>query len=325
MTLRGPVRNKLLLSGAAVLAVVALANRLAAPRSRPPPARHRFVEVDGVRLRYIEQGSGSPVVLLHGNGAMAEDFVVSGIVERLAVRHRVIAFDRPGFGCTGRPATRVWTFAAQADLLRTALRKLGIGRAVLVGHSAGCLAALEIGLRDPERAAALVLLSGFYFPRLRADMLLTSCFALPVLRQFTGLAVAHLVGWLMLPAYLRAVFAPNPVPDRFCRDFPLAELLRRKQVQATIADTPLLNWSAAVLPRRFCALRMPVAIVTGTRDRIVTGPLQSLRLHRCIDGSRLYEIEGAGHMVHHAAPGRVATVIEAAADAAAHQRSETAT
>jgi alpha-beta hydrolase superfamily lysophospholipase len=72
-----------------------------AEREYPPAGR--FVTVDGVRLHYIEKGEGSPVVLLHGNVVTAEDFDTSGVLDLLARRHRVIAFDRPGFGYSERP------------------------------------------------------------------------------------------------------------------------------------------------------------------------------------------------------------------------------
>jgi len=310
--LRLPAGMKRVIFGGAALGALALANRLAAPRRSLPLARHRFVQVDGVRLHYMEQGTGSPIVLLHGNGAMAEDFVASGIFGRLAEHHRVIAFDRPGFGHSERPRRRIWTFAAQADLLCCALRQLGIGRAVLVGHSAGGLTALQMGLHDPQGSAALVLLSGFYFPRLRADMLVSSLFAPPVLRPLAAFAVSHLFGWLAMPAYLRMVFAPHPVKESFLRNFPLGATLRLGHVQATIADTPLLIWSTAVLPRRFHRLGMPVSILTGTHDHIVVGRLQSHRLHQRIPGSRLHELPGIGHMIHHAAPDAVVTAIERA-------------
>ena len=110
--------------GAAVLAAAALANHAVARRTeRRHPPRGRFLEVDGVRLHLTERGSGPAVVLLHGNGATAQDFEASGLVDRLAAHHRVIAFDRPGFGHSERPRTTVWTAGAQAALLRTALRR----------------------------------------------------------------------------------------------------------------------------------------------------------------------------------------------------------
>ena len=79
--------------------------------------------------------AAQPVVLLHGNGTMGDDFELSGLVDEAAQRHRVWVFDRPGFGYTDRPRTTTWTPARQADLLARALRQIGVERAVVVGYS----------------------------------------------------------------------------------------------------------------------------------------------------------------------------------------------
>ena len=124
------------LAAGATLAATALLVRRAARRAElRHPATGRFVDVDGVRLHYIERGEGEPVVLLHGNGTYARDFIGCGLMDQLAQRYRVIAFDRPGFGYSQRPRLKIWTPQAQARLLQNAFARLGIDRPVLVGHS----------------------------------------------------------------------------------------------------------------------------------------------------------------------------------------------
>src|SRR5258708_14250543 len=105
-----------------------LVHRRARHAERAHPPEGRFVEIDSIRLHYVERGEGSPVVLLHGNGAMIQDFDISGTLDVAADRYRVVAFDRPGFGHTARPRGRIWTPAAQAKLLREAFNRLGIAR-----------------------------------------------------------------------------------------------------------------------------------------------------------------------------------------------------
>src|SRR4051812_44515059 len=93
----------------AALGAIAVLNNLqarAAEAASPPLGR--FVEVDGVRLHYFERGKGQPLVLVHGNTSMVEDFACS-LVEPASRHYRVIAFDRPGFGHSERPKDRVWT------------------------------------------------------------------------------------------------------------------------------------------------------------------------------------------------------------------------
>src|SRR6476620_1968205 len=111
----------------ALMATAAVVNRkLADKAQRENPPQGRFIDIDGVRLHYVERGSGRPLVLLHGNGSMIQDFESSGLVDLAAKKYRVIAFDRPGFGHSNRPRGTVWTPQAQADLLNAALIKMGV-------------------------------------------------------------------------------------------------------------------------------------------------------------------------------------------------------
>src|SRR3954467_1457411 len=120
----------------------------AIPHRRNPPIG-RFVQCDGMRLHYIDRGdSRAPcVVLLHGNGTMIQDLTISGLVDRLARHSRVVCFDRPGFGHSPRPRSKICTPSAQAELLVVALNKLGVREPVIFGHSWGTLVALALALR----------------------------------------------------------------------------------------------------------------------------------------------------------------------------------
>lgn len=102
----------------AVAAIAAAAGALwvqhrARKAERDNPPIGSVIEVDGIRLHYVDKGGGPAVVLLHGNAVLLQDFIDSGLVDRLAERHRVIAFDRPGFGFSGRPRDRLWTAQTQ--------------------------------------------------------------------------------------------------------------------------------------------------------------------------------------------------------------------
>jgi hypothetical protein len=125
----------------AALGVVAVANHLAARwAERKHPPKRSFLEVDGVRLHYSDRGSGSPIVLIHGNGVTGDDFSTSGLAELLMKTHRVIIFDRPGFGYSERPRGRIWSANAQADLVHKALQQLDIERPFVVGQRLPCIA-----------------------------------------------------------------------------------------------------------------------------------------------------------------------------------------
>jgi len=288
----------LAVAGLAALAVIneALARR--AERKHAPEGR--FMEVDGVRLHYTDHGAGRPIVLVHGNAVSGHDFLTSGVAGALARTNRVIIFDRPGFGHSKRPRRRIWTAAQQASLLQQALSRLEIEHPVIMGHSWGALVALAMGLNDPAGTAGLVLISGYYFPSLRLDAPLVAPVALPVLRDLLRYTVSPVLGRLLMPAFKRALFAPARVPPRFQAEYSAAMALRPSQIRATSEDGALLMPSANRLFARYGELTMPVAIMAGHGDKIVSNR-QAERLHAAISGSALHLVHGVGHMLHHIA------------------------
>jgi len=158
----------------AALAAALLNRWLAKKAERRNPPIGRFITVDGVRLHYVDRGTGTPLVLLHGNGSMIEDFQSSGLIDLAAKKYRVIAFDRPGFGHSHRPRSTIWTPEAQADLIAAALKEIGVPRAIILGHSWGTLVALALAVKYPQEVEALVLASGYYYPNARADVVILS-------------------------------------------------------------------------------------------------------------------------------------------------------
>ena len=266
-----------------------------AEREHPPTGE--FLEVHGTRLHYLSKGAGKVIVLLHGNGVIADDFRHAGIIDQLALHHRVIAFDRPGFGYSDRPHGTAWTPQAQATLLLAALEQLGIQQAVVLAHSWATLVAISMALQAPQRVRGMVLASGYYYPSVRADVLTTAP-AIPVIGTVLRHTISPLIGRLMWPVLVKRAFAPTAVPDSFKRLSPWMAL-RPGQLRAEAEETAMMIPSAASLQERYPELRMPVAILAGEADAIVSASYHSEHLHRAIPHSDLTLLPGAGHMIQH--------------------------
>lgn len=314
-------RNALLIvAGAALLAsAVAVRNR-AQEAERDNPPLGSFIDVEGVRLHYLERGQGQPLVLLHGDGSMIQDFALSGLIDIAAQKYRVIAFDRPGYGYSERPRTTVWTPQAQAELLHFALHRLGIERPIVLGHSWGTLVAISLALQAPEYVKSLVLLSGYYYPTARLDVPLLSPPAIPVIGDLLRYTISPLLGRMIWPAMRRRLFSPAPVPQKFMDDFPAWMSLRPSQLRASAGDAAMMIPAAYALHDRYRDLTMPVVIVAGDSDRHADMHVHSAALHEDIPHSTLHVIHGAGHMIHHVAPDAVMNAIDEAAQAARAER-----
>jgi pimeloyl-ACP methyl ester carboxylesterase len=279
------------------------------------PPRGRFIEVDGVTLHYVDRGIGQPVVLLHGNGTMSQDFDLSGVLDIAAQRYRVIAFDRPGYGYSTRPRDRTWTPQAQAQLLHEALARLGVERPIVVGHSWGTLVALALALLHPGAVKSLVLLSGYYFPTVRLDVPILSSPAIPYLGGVMRHTISPLLGRLAWPALAKQMFGPAPVPRRFAA-FPKWLSLRPSQLRASAAEAALLIPAASSLSQHYGEIRTPAILLAGAADRVVA-PKHSERLHAKLLRSELRTVPATGHMFHYLWPRKVVAAIDQAAGEAA--------
>ena len=302
-----------MLATAAALAGSALYAKLRtrqAERDNPPEGD--FIDVDRVRLHYIERGTGPVVVLVHGNGSMIKDFELSGIVDKLAETNRVIVFDRPGYGHSDRPDFRNFDPRSQAALLRRALLRLHVENPVIVGHSWGTLVALWMGIMHPGAIRGLVLMSGYYYPSLRLDVPLLSAPAIPYFGAFLRYTISPVMGRLAWPLVKRRIFGPPATPEPFASQYPVWMSLRPGQLHASASETAMLQSAASELAPQYDRLKVPVILMAGASDRLVSSKAQTQRLHKALRSSKLYLVAGKGHMLHHEAPDEVVLAVRTA-------------
>jgi pimeloyl-ACP methyl ester carboxylesterase len=296
------------------LAISAMVNRhLAKNAENDNPPAGQFLEVNGVRLHYVERGSGTPLVLLHGNGSMIQDFESSGLIDLAAQNYRVIVFDRPGFGHSDRPRNVVWTPAAQAELINAALHRLGVSRAIVLGHSWGASVAVALALKCPNLVQGLVLASGYYYPTLRLDVVPLSASAVPLVGDILRHTLSPIVSRVMWPRLMAKSFGPRSVPKKF-QGFPKEMAFRPSQIRASAAESALMIPDALHFRDKYVDLKMPVVIVAGDKDRLVDIDAQSERLHREVLQSRFHRVPGTGHMIHQTATALVMSAINEVAE-----------
>ena len=291
------------------LAVLALVNRhFAKKAARDNPELGKFLQINDAKLHYVERGAGEPLVLLHGNGSMIQDFESSGLIDLAAKNYRVIVFDRPGFGHSNRPRNVIWTAAAQAELINSALLRLGITRALVLGHSWGASVAIALALKHPALVRGLVLASGYYYPTARADVLALSTPAVPLAGDVISHTLSPIVSRVMWPLMMAKIFGPHSVPSKF-DGFPKEMAVRPSQIRASAAESALMIPDAFSLQNQYANLKMPVSIIAGEEDRLIDIDEQSRRLHVNVAQSSFHGVPGTGHMVHQTATGTVMAAI----------------
>ena len=128
--------------------------------SRPGVTQDKFFDAGGIRLRYVEQGTGDPVVLVHGFTNTAEIWSASGIMQDLSRNYRVIAFDMRGHGKSDKPHDPAkYGREMGLDVVRL-LDHLGIRRAHVVGYSLGGHVTSQLMTLRPDRFLSATLVAG---------------------------------------------------------------------------------------------------------------------------------------------------------------------
>jgi pimeloyl-ACP methyl ester carboxylesterase len=115
----------------------------------------KTITVGERRFTYLEQGSGTPFVLLHGVGSAARSWTHQ--LEGLSRAFRVIAWDAPGYGGSSLTPEELPDAGDFAAALEDFLAALGVDRFHLVGHSFGCITAARFARLHPERILTLTL------------------------------------------------------------------------------------------------------------------------------------------------------------------------
>lgn len=274
------------------------------------PPSGKFVEADGIRLHYLERGQGRPVVFLHGGVLWSRDF--ERVMELAAAKgYRALAFDRPGYGHSGRPKHGSVTPDDQARLLHEALNKLGVERPILVGHSWSGLLVLAYGALYPDDLAGIVTLGGGMYkegyPAEKGDPI-SRIVMMPLVGRIVMNLLLATLGRVMARQIMKATFAPEPVPFAYEQET-LALWLRPSQFRANREDVLAFAPAAAEISPNYRRIQAPAVIVVGRRDPFPTKE-HSYRLHRDLPNAALMELPDAAHMIPHHHPQAVIDAVE---------------
>lgn len=257
--------GQLALLVAAVLGVAALGLErgwfelpLATLEERYRLADSRFVEVDGVRVHYVDQGHGEPVVLLHASYLSLHSW--DALAAELSDRYRVLRLDLSGAGLTGPDPTGGYGIERNIELVRGVLAALGLERVALVGTSSGGIAAFRHAARFPDEVSRLVLINSAGMPRTAATNPLRA-------RRST------LTGWIEARLRSRRYWAraleesfvpPHEPPPAFVH---MTYDMNRRAGHREITRLYLANFRTGDPQAELARVTMPTLILWGQENR----------------------------------------------------------
>ena len=270
------------------------------------PFESHYLEVPAGKLHYVDEGAGSPIVMVHGNPTWS--FLYRHLIKRLRPKYRCIALDHIGFGLSDKP--KDWSYKPQdhAKNLAALIESMGLEKITLVLQDWGGPIGLSYAVTHPENIVRIVLINTWAWPVNRdlhyvgfssfmggpiGRMLIRryNFFARTLLRQAFGdksklSDVAH-------EHYLRPLDAPED--RKGCMVFP-------KQI---IASTPWLGELSKNIP----ALKgKPKLLVWGMKD-IAFRDKELKRWECTFPEARSVRLSTVGHFVQEEAPDELAEVV----------------
>ena len=263
----------------------------------------------GSKLHAIEKLGAEPaVVFVHGNPGTCLDFMP--VLDRLSPQHRVLAFDRPGYGWSERPAADL-SPTEQARLLHAAVVELGLRKPVLAGFSFGGPVVLAYALEYPNEVSALVLIAAVGSPTEGHHM---GSGQAMLAAPWTGSALAYLVGPLMAPdavsaGYVDAFFPASPDPDVVQRG--RLHFSRPMSLLASARDWKVLETELPKLAARYGELKLPIEGLSARDDRIV-GPQHANYLVDHLPTLNVELVDHAGHQLMSTHPEVVTAAVQRA-------------
>jgi haloalkane dehalogenase len=275
------------------------------PAELYPFASH-FEEIDGSRVHYIDEGSGPPLILLHGNPTWS--FLYRDVIKGLRDRFRCIAIDYPGFGLSQASPGYGFTPSEHAQVVEQLVTRLDLRNAALMVQDWGGPIGFAVATRHPDRFSAFVVGNTWAWPK---SDLGTQAFS-----RFLGGPIG---GWLILrrnffveqiiPAGVRRKKLPGAVMDAYRGPFPTPE--SRQPVRVFPREILGSRDFLAEVERGLEALRdRPALLVWGTKDVAFRAP-ERRRWEQQFTDHRTVLLDGAGHYIQEdAADEIVAAIIE---------------
>ena len=316
-----PVLLHLLLALGLVLAVAAVAciavtRRIAAEAERLVPPVGQFIEVDGNRIHYVDEGQGRPILFVHGLGAQLHHFRHT-LFGRFGPGYRLVALDRPGSGYSTRRRGASGRLPEQAAMLAAFIDALGLERPLVVGHSLGGAIALTLAIEHPEKISGLALLSpltksGTYMRRALSSM----SFSWPPLRWAVTWTIAMPLSRRHAARVLNLIFRPQPVPADYGTAGGGWSGLRPSHFYATSTDMAAVEKDLGRVEARYGEISLPVGVLFGSADHILKIAEHGEPMRDRIAGLDYERVGGLGHMPQFVEPERVAAFVERIAERA---------
>jgi haloalkane dehalogenase len=270
------------------------------------PFESRWLDVDGFRVHYVDEGSGTPILMCHGNPTWS--FLYRKVIAELGGGFRCVAVDYPGFGLSDRPDGYGYTAEEHSRVVGSLIDQLGLEGLVVMCQDWGGPIGLGAASERAERVAGVVAMNTWYWP---ADRLMMKVFS----RVMSSRPMQRRI-------LERNFFVERLIPAGTTVDLTDEEMEHYRAVQPTpearrgvavfprqILDAgPFLDRLAREVPHRLGD--KPTALVWAMKDRAFGSQTAIEHWKSDFPGAELLTLADANHFIQEDAPGEIAATVK---------------
>jgi haloalkane dehalogenase len=268
------------------------------------PFADRYADIDGARVHYVDEGSGPPLLLLHGNPTWS--FLYRDIIAGLRDRFRCIAPDYPGFGLSVAPPGYGYTPAEHAKVIEALLLRLDLTDVTLMVQDWGGPIGFAVAARQPDRFAAFVIGNTWAWPKFDPG---TQLFARVLGGPIGGYLIRHRNFFVerIIPLGVRRKKLPEAVMAAYRGPFPTPRSRQPVHVfpREILGSKAFLTGVAAALPG---LADRPALIVWADQD-VAFRDAERRRWEATFPDHHTVILEGAGHYLQEDAAADVVAAI----------------
>jgi pimeloyl-ACP methyl ester carboxylesterase len=250
----------------------------------------KFIEIDGMQVHYRDEGTGFPIVLLHGTAASLHTW--DAWSQELIKNYRVIRMDLPAFGITGPNKNPDYSIKNYTKFLHQFLSKLQIEKCYLAGNSLGGNIAWNYTAEHPEKIAKLILIDASGLPTNKPQPFVFKMAKTPILNSL----FLYFTPKFFIEKNIKEVYADDSkISSKLIERY--HKMALREGNRKAFIDRAKTDFTPNEFKNsdKLQSILTPTLLIWGAKDEWI--PLENgKRMNNLLPNATLYIIENSGHV-----------------------------
>ena len=266
------------------------------------PFQPKWMEIDGHKIHYIDEGQGEPLLMVHGTPDWSFGF--RHLIKAFSGQYRCIVMDQLGFGLSDKPATADYRPETQAARLQVFIEKLGLQGIHMLVHDFGGPIGLAYAVKHPQNIKQIIVFNSWMWPLNGIKMFDSSKMMAGAMGRWLYLHYNFSPKVMVKMAYGDKSKLSKHIHNHYIKvlDKPSHRKAQFAYVGALLQSK---DFYQSLWDGRDAIANKPILIIWGMKDRFFPATILLSRWKQAFPHAQVKEISHAGHFIQDEAPEEV--------------------